>query len=102
VSLGRNAAGKRIRKELTAKTKPEALAKRHEFLAKVHDGVGLGQDSYGQTAGTPHRAGCGPLEGDWTVDERPVVIAATRGRVPRYRPIFENWSIEATLHVARG
>jgi hypothetical protein len=40
-----------------------------------------------------------PLEGDWTVDERPVVIPATRGRVLRYRPIFDNWSIEATLHV---
>jgi hypothetical protein len=28
-----------------------------------------------------------------------VVIPATRGRLLRYRPIFENWSIEATLQV---
>jgi hypothetical protein len=40
-----------------------------------------------------------PLLGDWSVDQRPVVIPATRGRVLRYRPIFERWSIEATLQV---
>src|SRR5262245_8386986 len=37
------------------------------------------------------------LKGDWKVDARPVVIPATRGRVLRYRPIFDVWSIEAVL-----
>jgi hypothetical protein len=40
-----------------------------------------------------------PLCGEWRVDERPVVIPATRGRVLRYRPIFDQWRIEATLVV---
>jgi hypothetical protein len=40
-----------------------------------------------------------PLRGEWSVDARPVVIPATRGRVLRYRPIFAEWSIEATLQV---
>lgn len=33
------------------------------------------------------------LEHDgWTVDTRPVVIPSTGGRIPRHRPIFENWA----------
>lgn len=40
-----------------------------------------------------------PLIGEWTVDARPVVIPATRGRVLRYRPIFEDWAIEARISV---
>jgi hypothetical protein len=40
-----------------------------------------------------------PLLGDWEVDARPVVIPATRGRVLRYRPIFNDWRIEAMLTI---
>ncbi len=40
-----------------------------------------------------------PLIGEWTVDARPIVIPATRGRMLRYRPIFETWAIEATFTV---
>jgi hypothetical protein len=38
-----------------------------------------------------------PLTGDWQVDERPVVIPATKGRLVRYRPRFDEWSISGTL-----
>jgi hypothetical protein len=31
---------------------------------------------------------------DWKVDARPVVIPATRGRVMRYRPRFDEWALE--------
>ena len=34
---------------------------------------------------------------EWTVDARPVVVPATRGRVLRYRPRFEEWGVEFTL-----
>ena len=34
---------------------------------------------------------------DWTVDSRPVVIRATRGRVIRHRPRFDKWSITFTI-----
>jgi len=40
-----------------------------------------------------------PLIGEWHVDSRPVVIPATRGRLLRHRPIFDDWRIEATLRV---
>lgn len=34
-----------------------------------------------------------PLEGTWAVDARAVVIPVTRGRLTRFRPIFEKWSL---------
>jgi hypothetical protein len=37
------------------------------------------------------------LAGDWTVDSRPVVIPATRGRVVRHRPRFAAWVVSGTL-----
>lgn len=40
-----------------------------------------------------------PLRGEWHVDSRPVVIPATRGRVLRHRPMFDQWTIELTLQV---
>jgi hypothetical protein len=40
-----------------------------------------------------------PLEGEWHVDSRPVVIPATQGRILRHRPMFEGWSIEFHLQV---
>lgn len=39
------------------------------------------------------------IAGDWIVDSRPVVIPATRGRIIRHRPIFQNWSIQFELAV---
>jgi hypothetical protein len=38
-----------------------------------------------------------PLYGEWTVDERPVVIPATKGRLVRARPRFDTWSIAGDL-----
>ncbi len=40
-----------------------------------------------------------PLTGNWHVDSRPVVIPATRGRVLRHRPMFDDWRLDLTLHV---
>ena len=40
-----------------------------------------------------------PLLGEWHVDSRPVVIPATRGRLLRHRPMFDEWKIEAILQV---
>lgn len=40
-----------------------------------------------------------PIKGEWHVDSRPVVIPATRGRVLRHRPMFEQWSIELTVQI---
>ncbi len=40
-----------------------------------------------------------PITGIWHVDSRPVVIPATRGRVLRHRPMFDEWSITFTLQV---
>lgn len=37
------------------------------------------------------------LYGDWEVDERPVVIPSTKGRIMRARPRFDQWSIAGTL-----
>lgn len=39
------------------------------------------------------------LEGEWTVDSRPVVIPATQGRILRHRPIFHEWSLSFLLQV---
>lgn len=36
---------------------------------------------------------------EWEVDARPVVIPATRGRVMRYRPRFDAWSVSFTLEI---
>jgi hypothetical protein len=38
-----------------------------------------------------------PLTGVWEVDSRPVVIPATRGRILRHRPIFNDWQLEGRL-----
>lgn len=35
----------------------------------------------------------------WEVDARPVVNPSTKGRIVRYRPIFNTWSIGFTLNV---
>jgi hypothetical protein len=35
----------------------------------------------------------------WVVDERTTVIKATRGRVLRFRPRFDEWSLEFTVSV---
>lgn len=42
------------------------------------------------------------LAGDWIVDSRPVVIPATRGRVLRHRPRFDEWSIAGRLSYDDG
>lgn len=44
---------------------------------------------------TPERCGLGVT--DYIVDSRPVVIAATKGRIIRHRPRFEKW--EATFQI---
>ena len=40
-----------------------------------------------------------PLTGDWHIDSRAVVIPATRGRILRHRPMFNEWSISFNLQV---
>lgn len=40
---------------------------------------------------TPERIGLGVTE--YAIDARPVVIAATRGRIVRYRPRLDQWEI---------
>lgn len=40
-----------------------------------------------------------PIAGEWHVDSRPVVIPATRGRILRHRPMFDEWTIEFTLQI---
>lgn len=42
--------------------------------------------------------GKGPAK-DFEVDARPVTIPATKGRVMRYRPRFEQWGAKFILHV---
>lgn len=34
---------------------------------------------------------------DWSVDVRPVVVPATKGRILRYRPRFDVWSLNCTV-----
>jgi hypothetical protein len=43
----------------------------------------------------PEYLGLGTTE--YTVDGRPVVIPATKGRVMRYRPRLDNWKVEFNL-----
>jgi hypothetical protein len=33
----------------------------------------------------------------WTIDSRPVVIAATKGRIVRHRPRFDAWEVSFTI-----
>ncbi len=40
-----------------------------------------------------------PLEGEWHVDSRAVVIPATKGRVMRHRPMFDTWKIQFQIGV---
>lgn len=40
-----------------------------------------------------------PLVGDWHVDSRAIVIPATKGRLLRYRPMFDEWSCEFMIQV---
>jgi hypothetical protein len=35
-----------------------------------------------------------PLQGEWHVDARAIVIPATKGRLLRYRPMFDEWGSE--------
>src|SRR5260221_2347098 len=39
------------------------------------------------------------LEGEWHVDSRAVVIPATKGRITRHRPMFNDWSISFDLQI---
>ncbi len=64
-----------------------------------------GRQKIGRRAATADMAGALwlepdalPLYGDWELDERPVVIPSTRGRLVRARPRFDKWSIAGTLH----
>lgn len=43
---------------------------------------------------TPERV---PLPRPFTVDARPVVVPATRGRVVRYRPRFDEWNLSFSI-----
>ncbi len=36
---------------------------------------------------------------DFEVDSRPVVIPATKGRIMRHRPRFDNWSLMVTMEI---
>ncbi len=40
-----------------------------------------------------------PLQGEWHVDARAIVIPATKGRVLRYRPMFDEWSLNFNLQL---
>lgn len=40
-----------------------------------------------------------PITGEWHVDSRPVVIPATRGRILRHRPMFDEWTIDLTIQI---
>lgn len=40
-----------------------------------------------------------PLEGEWHVDSRAVVIPATGGRILRHRPMFDDWSVVFKLQI---
>jgi hypothetical protein len=39
------------------------------------------------------------LSGEWHVDSRAVVIPATRGRILRHRPMFNEWSVTFDLQI---
>lgn len=40
-----------------------------------------------------------PLAGEWHTDARAIVIPATKGRLLRYRPMFDEWSCEFRLQL---
>lgn len=40
-----------------------------------------------------------PLSGDWHVDSRAIVIPATKGRILRHRPMFDEWGIDFDLQI---
>lgn len=40
-----------------------------------------------------------PLTGDWHVDSRAVVIPATKGRILRHRPMFDEWSVSFQVQI---
>jgi len=40
-----------------------------------------------------------PIAGEWHVDSRPVVIPATKGRILRHRPMFDDWAIALDLQI---
>lgn len=40
-----------------------------------------------------------PLEGEWHIDSRAVVIKATGGRILRYRPMFDQWGVTFRLEI---
>jgi hypothetical protein len=39
------------------------------------------------------------LDGEWHVDSRAVVIPATKGRILRHRPMFDDWSLTFDLQI---
>lgn len=43
-----------------------------------------------------------PIDGEWEVDSRSVVIPATGGRVMCYRPRFDAWQLTFTAQVDEG
>lgn len=64
-----------------------------------------GQHKIGRRSSTPTVAGSIFLSPDallispaeWIMDERAVVIPATRGRITRFRPRFDTWQVQFTL-----
>jgi hypothetical protein len=40
-----------------------------------------------------------PLSGEWHTDSRAVVIPATKGRILRHRPMFNEWSIAFDIQI---
>ena len=40
-----------------------------------------------------------PLMGEWHVDSRAIVIPATKGRILRHRPMFDEWSISFQVQI---
>lgn len=40
-----------------------------------------------------------PLVGEWHVDARAIVIPATKGRLLRYRPMFDEWSLDFKIQI---
>ena len=40
-----------------------------------------------------------PLTGEWHVDSRAIVIPATKGRILRHRPMFDDWTISFQVQI---
>lgn len=40
-----------------------------------------------------------PLAGEWHIDSRAIVIPATKGRLLRYRPMFDEWGAEFNIQI---